>query len=196
MQPLVNESPLAAAIFAVVFGGWVVFEVVFTARTRARGRANREDRASTLAVFGAIILALLIIQAGPQQVPSAAIHGNAWLVFGIGIALAVAAFAFRLWAMATLGRFFTAALATTADQKVVSTGPYRYVRHPSYAGPLVIVLGAALTYANWISLAAVVPVFLGYSYRIHVEEKLLIAELGSDYSHYCEHTKRLIPFIY
>ena len=196
MQPLVGENTLASAIFAVVFGGWIVFEMVFTARTGARGDAKRQNRASTLAVFGSIILAFLIIQAAPQQAPWAAIHGDSWLVFGIGIALALAAFAFRLWAMATLGRFFTAALTTTPDQRVVQTGPYRYMRHPSYAAPLVIVLGAALTFANWLSLVAVVPVFLAYSYRIRVEEKLLIAELGRDYVDYCGRTKRLIPFIY
>jgi protein-S-isoprenylcysteine O-methyltransferase Ste14 len=196
MQPQVGQDNVATAIFAVVFGGWIIFEILVTTRTRARGDDRKQNRASTLAVFGSIILAFLIMQAAPQQAPWAAIHWDGWLVFGIGIVLALAAFAFRLWAMATLGRFFTAALTTTPDQNVIQTGPYRFMRHPSYAAPLVIVLGAALTFVNWLSLAAVVPVFLAYCYRIRVEERLLIAELGSDYVDYCRRTKRLIPFIY
>jgi len=179
MQPLVGENTLASAIFAVVFGGWIVFEMVFTARTGARGDAKRQNRASTLAVFGSVILAFLIIQASPQQAPWAAIHGDSWLVFGIGIALALAAFAFRLWAMATLGRFFTAALTTTPDQRVAQTGPYRYIRHPSYAAPLVIVLGAALTFAKLAQpRGRRTGIFSRTPTRIRVEEKLLIAELG------------------
>ena len=95
-----------------------------------------------------------------------------------------------------LGRYFTVNVATVADQRVVEEGPYKLIRHPSYTGGLITMLGLALTYTNWLSLLVIIGcALIGFSYRIRVEEQALQEHLGQLYREYMQHTKRLIPYI-
>jgi protein-S-isoprenylcysteine O-methyltransferase len=86
---------------------------------------------------------------------------------------------------------------TSVDQPVVSTGPYRFVRHPGYLGIALVLAGIAATYGNWLSLAALALIPpIGIIYRIHVEEAALSAALGGAYTLYASGRKRLIPFVW
>lgn len=195
MQPLVGNSTVASAVFAVVFGVWIMSEMVLTGRKRPRGHLRGQDRGSGVFVFGSMFVAFFIMDVG-TSVSGMAMSGNPWVIFVAGILVALAGIGLRLWAIRVLGRFFTSVIAVSPDQQVVDHGPYRLIRHPSYTGALITVLGAALCLANWLSLAAIVPVFLAYSYRIRVEESSLEGQLGHAYSDYRQRTKRLVPFIY
>jgi protein-S-isoprenylcysteine O-methyltransferase Ste14 len=79
----------------------------------------------------------------------------------------------------------------------VREGPYRVLRHPSYTGLLLAVLGLSLTSAN---LAAIVVynfcVIAAFVYRINVEERVLRDGLGDEYAEYMQHTYRLIPGVW
>jgi protein-S-isoprenylcysteine O-methyltransferase Ste14 len=80
---------------------------------------------------------------------------------------------------------------------LIDSGPYRFIRHPSYTGSLVAVLGFALSFANWASLLTIfVPSCAVTLWRIHIEEEALIGALGEGYRGYMQRTKRLIPLIY
>jgi protein-S-isoprenylcysteine O-methyltransferase len=101
------------------------------------------------------------------------------------------------YAIVHLGRFFTVNVAIAANHRLIDTGPYRFVRHPSYTGALMALLGLALCLANWVSLAVMlIPVFLVFLRRMHVEEGVLLQALGDQYRDYMHRTKRLIPAIY
>lgn len=196
MQPLVGHDSLATGIFAVVFGGWVLFEIGLSSFKRPERGAKRRDGVSGLFVFLAIFVAFIIMESVAKAAPGAAMTTKPWIIFGAAIAVAFAGFALRLWAIRVLGRSFTAAIATSPGQTVVDSGPYRRIRHPSYTGALVTVLGAALTFTNWLSLVAFVPVFLAYCYRIMVEERALEGDLGGAYEEYRRRTRRMIPFVF
>jgi protein-S-isoprenylcysteine O-methyltransferase Ste14 len=102
--------------------------------------------------------------------------------------------AIRFWAIAALGRAFRTTVEVDPGQTVVSTGPYRWVRHPSYSGLLLIVTGFGLGAGNWLALAICAALPLpALLWRIHVEEAELTAVLGDRYRAYQAHTKRLIP---
>ena len=82
------------------------------------------------------------------------------------------------------------------DQKVIEKGPYKYVRHPSYTGALIIFIGLGLALQSWAGVLTLILLFIiAYGYRIYVEEKVLISELGEPYIEYKKRTKRLIPYI-
>ncbi|MFI5283414.1 MAG: methyltransferase family protein [Candidatus Dormibacterales bacterium] len=84
-----------------------------------------------------------------------------------------------------------------STQSVVHSGPYRFVRHPSYTAILIMLLGVGLELANWASLAVLLAGgLMGLLYRVRVEEHALIEALGEPYSGYVRHTKRFIPFIF
>jgi protein-S-isoprenylcysteine O-methyltransferase Ste14 len=196
MQPLVGHDTLATGIFAFLFGGWVVFEFLLSMRLRLERNIKRRDRGSSALVFGSNIAAFFVMELIANNATWAGTGGPRWVVFGIGIALAVAGLGLRLYAIQVLGKFFTVTIGTRSDQRVVESGPYRLIRHPSYSGALIILFGAALTFTNWLSLLAIVPPFIGYAYRIAVEEAVLKNDLGDDYREYCRRTERLIPFVY
>ncbi len=114
-----------------------------------------------------------------------------------GLVMLIGGMALRAWSIRLLGGYFTATVKTQAKQRVIQIGPYRYVRHPSYLGALLATLGCAIMLHAWAALAfALVTLLTVYWYRIRVEERALVEQLGLDYVHYQASTKRLIPFVY
>jgi protein-S-isoprenylcysteine O-methyltransferase len=121
--------------------------------------------------------------------PKAALETGCCL-FALGLVL-------RWYAVIYLGRFFTTNVAIAADHRVIDSGPYRFVCHPSYTGSLLATLGLSLSFQNWISFLVIfVPICAVMRWRIHVEEQALTSALGPAYAGYARRTKRLIPFIY
>jgi protein-S-isoprenylcysteine O-methyltransferase Ste14 len=111
-------------------------------------------------------------------------------LFAIGLLI-------RIYALLTLRQFFTYSVAKVENHQIITTGLYKYIRHPGYLGQLIIFIGIAASMSNWLSiLLMMIPVTLGYLYRIRVEEKFMTEELGEDYKNYQEQTKRIIPLLY
>ena len=109
----------------------------------------------------------------------------------------VAGLALRWYSIIYLGRFFTVNVAIATDHRLIDTGPYRFIRHPSYTGALMAFGGVGLCLCNWASLAVMfVPTLLVFMRRMHVEEVALIQGLGNTYRDYMRRTKRLIPAVY
>jgi protein-S-isoprenylcysteine O-methyltransferase Ste14 len=119
-----------------------------------------------------------------------------WFYY-VGILLMVTGILVRQWAIIVLGHFFTVTVGVQKGHKVVDNGPYRLVRHPSYLGLLLILAGTGFAVCSWGGvLVLMVMNGLAIGYRINVEEKVLVSELGDDYVRYMKNTKRLIPFVY
>jgi protein-S-isoprenylcysteine O-methyltransferase Ste14 len=114
-----------------------------------------------------------------------------------GIALMLLGICFRWIAIYTLGKYFTRRVTILPDHRLVQTGLYKYVRHPSYAGFLIGDLGLGLTFSNWLSFIVIFfPTFAAALYRMYVEEKALVQAFGSEYIDYRKTTHRLIPKLY
>jgi len=115
----------------------------------------------------------------------------------VGLVFMVMGQLLRWWSMATLGRLFTVYVAIRDNHHVVQSGPYRYIRHPSYTAILLFHLGAALCLGNALSaVALLVPVGLALGNRMRVEEAALAEALGPPYREYMTRTKRLVPGVY
>lgn len=127
--------------------------------------------------------------------PDAAIMSGRSTIFVAGLVLMVAGLALRWYSIRVLGASFTCEVSTRQGQQVVQSGPYRWVRHPSYTGGLLTVLGVLVCCVNFISPFALLIAVAGYAYRIRVEEQTLATHLGSPYREYMLRTKRLIPFL-
>jgi protein-S-isoprenylcysteine O-methyltransferase Ste14 len=186
-----------ATIVHIVNWVWLFSEVllvVFTRRNR-RGAIPRDRGSRTLlwCVIGASIAA----GTAAQAVTAARIRipEPGWL--GISLLLLVGGLVIRWIAVLTLGRFFSTSVAIQQDHRLVRTGLFRWVRHPSYSGLLVLLIGMGLSLGNWLSLAViVVPCFAALLYRIRVEESSLVETLGQDYVEYRRSTKCLLPGIF
>jgi protein-S-isoprenylcysteine O-methyltransferase Ste14 len=120
-----------------------------------------------------------------------------WPLFAAGLALMLAGIVVRQWAVAMLGRSFTVVVRVREGQEVIDTGPYRWVRHPSYTGMLMTFTGYGLALGNWISiLLAVLAPLAGIVVRIHFEEQALLEGLGEPYRRFAEGRKRLVPGVW
>jgi protein-S-isoprenylcysteine O-methyltransferase len=127
---------------------------------------------------------------------SAAIGGGTSL-FVVSCAVFAAGLALRWYSIVYLGRFFTVTVAIHSRHEIIDSGPYRLIRHPSYAGALLAFLGLALSLDNWASLALILfPVLMAFRRRIRIEERALANALGQPYTSYMQRTKRLIPGVY
>jgi protein-S-isoprenylcysteine O-methyltransferase len=114
-----------------------------------------------------------------------------------GFCLFVPGLVLRWYAILYLGRFFTVNVAIAADHRLIDSGPYRHIRHPSYTGVLLMFLGIGLSIGNLASLLIMtVPVVGALLWRIGIEEAALLEALGEPYRHYKERTKRLVPLVY
>ena len=190
-------SGLGLILFDAAYFVWIaseLFGAVLVPRLRRRGRATRvkRDRGSgaliIFTVLVSIIIALSLGYAGVGLLPD-------W-VFYPGIFLMLLGVLVRQWAIAVLGRFFSLTVRVAEDHRVVVKGPYRLVRHPSYTGVLITFIGLALAVQSWGALMVLLAVFgVSYGYRMRVEERVLLSELGPDYAEYMKRTKRLIPFL-
>jgi protein-S-isoprenylcysteine O-methyltransferase Ste14 len=105
--------------------------------------------------------------------------------------------ALRASAIAALGGSFRTTVEVDPGQTIVSSGPYRWVRHPSYTGLILILGGFGLGAGNWLALAASVALPLpALLWRIRVEEAEMIRVLGDPYRSYRRRTKRLVPGVW
>ncbi len=86
---------------------------------------------------------------------------------------------------------------TSADQTVVDRGPYRVLRHPSYTGLLLALIGVGLMLGNWLgSLVSLTLMVVALQYRIRIEERALLAALGDGYRSFATSRARLVPFVW
>ena len=103
----------------------------------------------------------------------------------------------RAWSIATLGRFFQYRIEVQSDHRVVVDGPYRYLRHPSYTGLALALLGVAVACGDVLGPAAVVVIAgTGLLVRIRAEERQLIDALGPEYERFAAGRRRLIPGVW
>lgn len=121
-------------------------------------------------------------------------HSNLTLTL-VGLAVALPGMLLRLWAVRTLGRYFSGHIETWPGQTLIERGPYRVIRHPAYAGNILQVIGLPLILNALFSLvlsAVLVGLFLR---RIVLEERILSSTLPG-YPDYQSRTSRLIPGVW
>jgi protein-S-isoprenylcysteine O-methyltransferase Ste14 len=129
--------------------------------------------------------------------PQAAISWKRTWFFLVGICLMLLGSTLRWYSASILGRYFTFDVAIQSGQVLIEVGPYRYIRHPSYTGALLSLLGLGLALGNWAGLAASLSCMaFAYAYRISVEEAALAEALGEAYRQYMRRTWRLVPFLF
>lgn len=117
--------------------------------------------------------------------------------FAIGSIFAIIGLIIRVKSILTLKQQFTYTVTKIENHELIESGLYKVIRHPGYLGQLIIFLGISTSLSNWLSiLSMMIPVLIGYIYRIRTEEKFMIEQMGAKYIDYQKRTKRLIPMIY
>jgi protein-S-isoprenylcysteine O-methyltransferase len=161
-----------------------------------RAKIGKQDQGSLRMIWLVVISCIFVAVYITFKLPQFQFVANRFS-YPFGVALFFAGLSVRWYSIYYLGRFFTVNVAISEDHRVIDSGPYRYIRHPSYTGALMAFSGFALCLSNGLSvLIIVLPVSAVFLYRIRIEEAALHAGLGVAYNNYCKRTKRLIPAIY
>jgi len=198
LRPLpFSAGPTFALIFWGAFTVWVLPEIF-------AGRVKRATDLSKVRDQGSLSLIVILWWMGIAMgfllsllLPQAAISWERGAIFFVGIGLLLMGIALRWYSAVVLGKYFTFDVAVQSGQTLVEVGPYRYIRHPSYSGALLSLLGYGLALGNWAGLAAALSCLgFAYAYRIPVEESALTSALGEAYTQYTKRTWRLVPFLF
>ena len=186
-----------STVWLVLYCTWVGSEVCIGVATRTRrSTGNVRDR-GTMILLWIVLFSSITAGIWFSEVQGSNLPGGAhWLKIAALIVI-VGGLVLRWSAVLSLGKAFSSNVAIHATQKVLKTGLYRWMRHPSYTGLLLCILAVALHTRNWISfLIIMIPCKTVILYRIYVEEAALRAHFGEEYIQYSRETKRLVPGIY
>ncbi|HVN16286.1 MAG TPA: isoprenylcysteine carboxylmethyltransferase family protein [Anaerolineales bacterium] len=197
MLPLIFTNHIAAQILIASYFIWLVPEIIHTFSHHVEASSRVHDHYSSLVLRVSLGTAVFSAYWLARMETWATISWHPVLIFGLGISLMVIGVLFRWYAIRVLGKYFSVRLAVQPGQTVMQEGPYHWIRHPSYTGSLITMLGLGLAFTNWLCLVSVpLIVLIGYSYRANVEERMLLEGLGDSYREYMKRTKRFIPFVY
>jgi protein-S-isoprenylcysteine O-methyltransferase Ste14 len=174
---------------------WLAAEIVLQRRQyRQGGKATVTEWRSLGVITVSIIVGNVLARLALRHLPPFALGIPLGARLAVALPVSWAGIGFRLWSIRTLGRFFRGVVHVQAGHEVIQHGPYRLLRHPSYAGALLAVLGFSIIFDNAVSIVAFVGCALvGILYRIRVEERVLRAQLGQAYGDYAARTRRLVP---
>lgn len=198
MRPLpFSANHLYGIAFWLAIALWILPEIVASKKKRSTDRTRSQDKGSMVLI---VCLCYTSMLAGIY----ASIHWSSFAftafrsqIFVLGVAIWMGGLGLRWYSIVSLGRYFTFDMTVKADQSVIDTGPYRYIRHPSYLGALSAALGFALTLGNWATMAITLSMQgIGYGYRIYIEEASLANTLGAKYINYAKKTWLLVPFLF
>jgi protein-S-isoprenylcysteine O-methyltransferase len=111
----------------------------------------------------------------------------------VGFGLSLYALVILVWVPRVLGRFLVPQAVVFPDHELVTSGPFRFVRHPSFSGALALWLRAALGNLSWLLLGLWFPLMLAKTMQAGGEEEILRAKFGKAYEEYNRQTGRFIP---
>jgi protein-S-isoprenylcysteine O-methyltransferase Ste14 len=175
-------------LFAV---GWAAFGLYWLVAAFSMKRA-RLDWSRELPIRAVILVAaILLSRFGAFQ--TRGVHANPWEA-GVGLLLFALGLGFAIWARIHIGRNWGTPMMQQVEPELVTSGPYRLVRHPIYAGILVAGIGTAIA-LSWLWLTAVVLAGVYFLYSARVEERYLTDRFPADYPAYKRSTKMLLPLV-
>jgi protein-S-isoprenylcysteine O-methyltransferase Ste14 len=177
-------------VFAIGWAAfWLYWLVAAFSTKRGRRPWGREIRIRIVLVALVVVLARLGVFRGHHEG-----HVDPWRAT-VGVVLSAAGLMFAVWARVHIGRNWGTPMTMKTEPELVTSGPYRLVRHPIYAGILVAMLGTAVGLGWWWLVVAALPATY-FIYAATVEEKFLAEEFPDAYPAYKRSSKMLVPFVF
>jgi protein-S-isoprenylcysteine O-methyltransferase Ste14 len=185
-------------IITAFYWGWIAFEIWLVARESGTEKNDSEDRGSrnNIILWWSIGI-ILGIFAIPNLFPKLTIPGNPPILFATGIFFISAGILLRSWSVRKLGKLFRSKIVIQENHKLITTGPYKYLRNPSYTGVILTLIGFGIGIGNWLSLICLfIIALISFVRRVSFENQALLRKFGNEYKDYQKKTWSLIPFIW
>lgn len=191
------ETDVFKTIFQIAFIIYIMAEIFIFWFTSRQNRSNPEKRkgdkgSCLILVVGSIVIVLLNLVC----------RKNDWgimpkLLYWCGIIFTIIGVILRIYSVLTLGKAFTVSVQVNSNQKIIQSGPYKYIRHPAYSGSILSLIGISLAFRSSLGVVGTLIIIASiYGYRIKIEESMLASNFKTSYPEYKKHTKRIIPFVW
>jgi protein-S-isoprenylcysteine O-methyltransferase len=183
-------------IFFLISAIWVISEVMLLALRRSKNDREDHDMGS-IKWLNIIIYTSVAFAVSFNFLGIGLIHIALSIIPIIGLSFIVGGIIIRWTAILTLRKYFTTNVVIQSDHRIIKTGLYRFVRHPSYSGSIISFCGLGLVFSNWISFTVLlVPITFAFLKRIQIEEQALSHAFGNEYEIYRKMSWTLFPWIY
>ncbi|MGN6475554.1 MAG: methyltransferase family protein [Mycobacteriales bacterium] len=179
-------------VVETLFGvGWAAFWIYWfiAAVGVKRGRTSWGPEIGIRIVIVAIVVGLTRLHAFRHHDTNTSTWG-----YAVGLALFAGGLGFAIWARVHIGRNWGHPMSQKVDPELVTSGPYRLVRHPIYSGVILAGIGTAVA-LSWLWLVAVALAAIYFIYSATVEERFMTEQFPDDYPAYRSTSKMLVPFV-
>ncbi|MCW3107118.1 MAG: isoprenylcysteine carboxylmethyltransferase family protein [Segetibacter sp.] len=170
-----------------------LFQPAFSAKETTENKSNDKYSVVLIIVMSVLSTIIPIVDWAYFSDPNAsntAVTVAGFIIMWFGVVL-------RNYSIKILGKHFTPTIQLQNDHTLITSGPYSIIRHPSYLGALLAIVGIAIFLNSSIgAISAVIAMMIAYTIRINAEEKVLKSLFGNVYSEYQKRTKKLIPFLW
>ena len=193
-------APRMGYALAVVLFGAAVGVQAFHGTEGIRGgkgdesKLNRRESVVRILMILVLYLAITFIPFADRRGIGVIIAGSGWR--WLGVAFCGLGYAFIFWSGLALGRQYSAEVTIQKDHQLITSGPYRWIRHPRYLGVVALAVGLSLAFRSWIGLIAAPFILAALLLRIRDEEALLHREFGKEWETYARQSWRLLPGIF
>jgi len=194
-----SSQRLAYALIVVALGVGVAWQSLSTPQGFRGGEGRGEtlvprQRLIRIAVTLFLFFALLFLPFADRRAIGTFPDDPA--VRWIGVILSGFGMGLVFWSGVALGKLYSGDVTLQEENRLITDGPYRFLRHPRYLGGILMGFGLALIFISWIGLIGSVIFIAIILYRIRDEEVLMRENFEKEWDSYCEKTSRLIPFVY
>lgn len=174
--------------FASIYVAWILIESIVSKDEMNKGNKTSDYGTCELYAIGQAAVFLSALWFASAWHSPNLFHLLGFMLFLVGIT-------YRLWAIKTLGKYYSHIVREIAGHQIIKTGPYRRIRHPAYAGMILANLGIVIFFFNWVTLILFALILIpAIILRIIIEEKTLIKI--DKYVDYAKNRPRLIPGIW
>jgi protein-S-isoprenylcysteine O-methyltransferase Ste14 len=197
-----NPTPIALATLFGVMLSWIFFAGIFLFRKRPpKAPEAKRDRFASLGIVLQMCGYFLVWFQHPRRPflpPVVALAGVSGIVFSV---FTVAIAAGSAWliesAIRTLGKQWALRARLVEGHKLITEGPYAWVRNPIYTGMLGMLIATGLAMEHWLATIVAIPIFVvGLVIRVRSEEKLLRTAFGEEFEAYARRVSAVLPGIY
>jgi protein-S-isoprenylcysteine O-methyltransferase Ste14 len=192
-------NSVTAVANTLIVALWIVWLVVWTAAAFFVKRTRRREPLRAMLFERVPVVVGMLVLIRPHWLPPAL--SRRFIVETPGIALValllvIAGMSFAYWARVHLGRNWSGEVMVKVGHTLITSGPYRSVRHPIYSGMTLALLGTALATGAPYGFIALALILFGFLVRVRLEEALMRETFPGEYDDYSRHTARLIPGVY
>jgi protein-S-isoprenylcysteine O-methyltransferase Ste14 len=194
---MVDETPFRFALVAIVVSSMAITAYHRIQAAKSGERISRRDEGCLLFLTIRLSATAMLVATIAYLVNPAGMEGTSlplpppcrWA----GAIVGAIAIGLLFWTLNALGTNLTDTVVTRKHHTLVTTGPYRWVRHPFYDVLLLLVIASSLLAANWFILLAGTAVFFFLAVRTRIEERKLVERFGEEYFAYISRTNRFVP---